>query len=112
MIDGDIPARGLWWLKAVAGEPGWYHIVGSTASTYAGYKPYAGDYGVRALGNLLASETGLATQYALEKAMSRGKLFTTPGDEVYKNQIVGVHSKSTDLVVRATFLKGKMVRVP
>lgn len=35
--DSTPPPRGLFWLKSIANEPGYYHIVGSTDSSYAGY---------------------------------------------------------------------------
>ncbi|MGD8588398.1 MAG: translational GTPase TypA, partial [Chromatiales bacterium] len=37
----------------------------------------------------------------------RGRLFASPGDEVYEGQIVGIHSRDNDLVVNP--LKGKQL---
>ena len=37
-------------------------------TTFAGYKPYAGDFGGRHRGNLLSHEQGVATAHGLEKA--------------------------------------------
>jgi len=68
-------------------------------ATFAGYKDYVGDLGGRERGSLLASEQGVATAYGLEKASSRGDLFSKPGDNVYENQIVGVHAYKGDLKV-------------
>lgn len=65
----------------------------------AGYKPYAGDFGGRTRGNLLSFETGTATPFALTKVQERGALFSAPGDEVYEDQIVGIHAKENDLKV-------------
>ena len=33
------------------------------------------------------------------KTQDRGAFFTSPGDEVYENQIVGIHAKAGDLKV-------------
>ena len=68
-------------------------------TTFAGYKPYAGDFGGRHRGNLLAHERGVATPHGLEKAQVRGALFSKPGDEVYEDQIVGIHANQGDLKV-------------
>ena len=68
-------------------------------TTFAGYKPYAGDFGGRNKGNLLSFETGTATPFAIMKTQDRGAFFTSPGDEVYENQIVGIHAKQQDLKV-------------
>jgi GTP-binding protein len=68
-------------------------------TTFAGYKPYAGDFGGRDRGNLLAHEAGTATPFSLTKVQERGALWTANGDEVYENQIVGIHSRPGDLKV-------------
>jgi GTP-binding protein len=66
-------------------------------STFAGYRPFAGEYGGRDRGNLLCHETGTANSHGLQKAQDRGILFPSPGDEVYEDQIVGIHAKPGDL---------------
>ena len=68
-------------------------------STFAGYKPYAGDFGGRTKGNLLSTETGTANNYGLDKSQSRGQLFAKHNDEVFKDQIIGIHSSAPDLAV-------------
>jgi GTP-binding protein len=68
-------------------------------STFAGYKPYAGDYGGRDRGNLLSHEQGTANSHGLMKAQDRGTLFPSPGEDVYEDQIVGIHSRPGDLKV-------------
>merc|ERR1711865_752709 len=68
-------------------------------TTFAGYKPYAGDFGGRNKGNLVSFEAGTATPFAITKGQDRGSFFTKPGDEVYEDQIVGIHSKENDLKV-------------
>merc|ERR1711918_89193 len=69
------------------------------SSTFLGYKPYAGDFGERDRGNLLSFEKGTATPFSIMKVQDRGAFFTSPGDEVYEDQIVGINSKSGDLKV-------------
>merc|ERR1712216_489453 len=68
-------------------------------SSFAGYKPYAGDFGGRDRGNLLSFEQGTATPFAITKTQDRGAFFTAPGDEVYEDQIVGINAKAGDLKV-------------
>jgi GTP-binding protein len=45
--------------------------------------------------------------FALYNLQERGRLFVSPGDEVYEGQIVGIHSRDNDLVVNP--LKGKQL---
>jgi GTP-binding protein len=68
-------------------------------STFAGYRPYAGDYGGRDRGNMLSHETGTANSYGLTNAQARGVLFPSPGEEVYEDQIIGINSRPGDLKV-------------
>lgn len=50
-------------------------------------------------GSLLAFADGPVTSFGLEGAQDRGKLFTAPGEEVYKGMIVGIHQRPGDLEV-------------
>ena len=50
-------------------------------------------------GALIATESGMATSYALESVQQRGKTFIKPGDQVYAGQIVGLRSQKDDLEV-------------
>ena len=50
-------------------------------------------------GALIATESGMATSYALESVQQRGKTFIKPGDQVYEGQIVGLRSQKDDLEV-------------
>ncbi len=65
---------------------------------FLGYFPWAGDIESRTRGSLVAYETGEATGYGLWNTQDRGKLFITPGTEVYEGMIVGESSKSGDIV--------------
>merc|ERR1719478_2128 len=96
-IQFEVPARGMNGVKSKLLSATRGLAVMST--TFAGYKPYAGDFGEREKGNLLSFETGTATPFAITKTQDRGAFFTSPGDEVYENQIVGIHAKKDDLKV-------------
>uniref|UniRef100_A0A7S0ZAP3 Tr-type G domain-containing protein n=1 Tax=Timspurckia oligopyrenoides TaxID=708627 RepID=A0A7S0ZAP3_9RHOD len=68
-------------------------------SLSAGYRPHVGDIFNRDNGSLVAHETGKVTTNGVENAQDRGKLFVSPGDEVYANQVVGIHQRPGDLKV-------------
>jgi len=96
-IQYEVPARGMAGVKSklLSASRG----MAVLSSTFAGYKPYAGDFGERSRGNLLSFEQGTATPFAIMKTQDRGSFFTAPGDEVYSDQIVGIHAKTGDLKV-------------
>jgi len=96
-ISYEIPARGMSGVKSklLSASRG----LAVMSSSFLGYKPYAGDFGGRDRGNLLSYETGTATPFSIMKTQDRGAFFTKPGDEVYEDQIVGIHAKSNDLKV-------------
>ena len=50
-------------------------------------------------GVLVANGSGKALGYALFNLQERGRLFIGHGDEVYEGGIVGLHTRSNDLVV-------------
>ena len=62
-----------------------------------GYRPASGRYRPERNGALIASETGVATAYALDAAQARGVLFVPPGAKVYQGMIVGLANKKADL---------------
>jgi GTP-binding protein len=63
------------------------------------WRPKAGEVETRTRGVLIAKEPGQTTAYALEALQERGQMFVGPGEEVYPGEIVGLHSRSNDLVV-------------
>jgi GTP-binding protein len=69
------------------------------------YGPYAGDIRHRRNGVLVSKSTCTTVAYALFNLQARGKLFHGPGVNVYEGQIIGEHSRDTDLVVNPA--KGK-----
>ena len=56
---------------------------------------------------MISNGQGKVLAFALFNLQERGKLFASPGDEVYEGQIVGIHSRDNDLVVNP--LKGKQL---
>ncbi|SDO74700.1 GTP-binding protein [Desulforhopalus singaporensis] len=79
--------------------------MGMMAYVFQEYGPYAGDIVNRVNGVLVVKEPCTAVAYALFNLQERGKLFVHPGEPLYQGQIVGEHSRSTDLVVNPA--KGK-----
>lgn len=70
-----------------------------TNSEFEGYAAWAGEMEHKDNGSLLAFQTGKATSYGLEAAQNRGRLIIRPGEEVYRNQICGIHQRPGDLSV-------------
>lgn len=56
-------------------------------------------------GVMISNVTGKVLGFALFNLQERGRLFASPGDEVYEGQIVGIHSRDNDLVVNPTKAK-------
>ena len=66
------------------------------------FQPWKGDIDKRQNGSIIASESGNAYAYALDKLQDRGRFFIEPQTDIYMGQIVGEHSKDGDLVVNLT----------
>ena len=105
-LDYVIPARGLIgfrseFLTATQGTGLLYHV-------FDHYGPVKmGDLGRRQNGVLVANGPGKSLAYALFNLQDRGRLFIGPGEEVYEGMIIGIHSRSNDLVVNP--LKAKQL---
>jgi len=99
----NIPTRGLLGYRSqfMTDTKG----MGMMAYVFNEYGPYAGDIINRVNGVLIVKEPCTAVAYALFNLQDRGKLFVHPGAPLYQGQIVGEHSRSTDLVVNPA--KGK-----
>jgi GTP-binding protein len=102
-LEFTIPSRGIIGinnaaLTASAGEA----II---AHRFLEFQPWKGDIDKRQNGSIIASESGNAFAYALDKLQDRGKFFIEPQTDVYGGQIVGEHSKEGDLVVNVTKAK-------
>lgn len=80
---------------------------GLFASRFLGYFP-AGDVVEKSRnGVLIASESGMATSYALDAIQKRGDTFIPPGEAVYEGQIIGLNRKQEDLEMNIA--KGKQL---
>jgi len=95
-----IPSRGIIGLNnaaltASAGEA----II---AHRFLEYQPWKGDIERRTNGSIVALETGTAFAYALNNLQARGRFFISPQEEVYAGQVVGEHTKDSDLPVNVT----------
>ncbi len=99
-----VPSRGLIgfqteFLSATSGSGLFYHV-------FDHYGPIKlGDIGRRINGVLISNTAGKALAFALFNLQERGRLFVGHGDEVYEGMIVGIHSRSNDLVVNPTKAK-------
>lgn len=72
---------------------------------FAEYGPFAGEITNRTNGVLISMENCTTVAYALFNLQNRGRLFLGPGVKIYKGQIVGEHSRNSDLTVNPA--KGK-----
>lgn len=103
-LDYIIPSRGLIgftnnFLTLTKG----YGIISHTFREYRPYKKL--ELGERQLGVLVATETGVATPYAIEHVEERGTLFIEPGVDVYEGMIVGENRYDIDLAVNVVTKK-------
>lgn len=64
-----------------------------------GYEPWVGDIDTRENGSLVCFETGQVTAYAVESTQQRGRMFVSPGAQVYEGQVIGIHQRAGDLKV-------------
>jgi GTP-binding protein len=105
-LDYIIPSRGLIgfqteFMTTTSGTGLIYHV-------FDHYGPAQhGGIAPRKNGVLISNGQGKVLGFALANLQERGRLFSTPGDEVYEGQIVGIHSRENDLVVNP--LKGKQL---
>ena len=102
-LEFDIPSRGIIGLRsnmltATAGEAIMSHRL-------RGFEPYVGDIEMRTNGSIIASETGTAYAYSIDKLQDRGKFFISPMEEVYMGQVIGEHTRSNDITVNVTKAK-------
>lgn len=63
------------------------------------YPASSSDIGQRIIGVLVATDTGTATNYALQQLEERGVMFIKPGTSVYEGMIVGENRYDHDLAV-------------
>jgi len=105
-LDYIMPARGLIgfrteFLTATQGT-------GLIYSVFDSYGPIKkGDYGSRNNGVLISNGKGKAVGFSIFNLQERGRMFVSHGDEVYEGMVIGIHSRTNDLVVNP--LKGKQL---
>ncbi len=102
-LEFSIPSRGIIGLRsnmltATAGEAIMTHRLKEFA-------PWMGDMESRTNGSIIASETGTAYAYSIDKLQDRGRFFISPMEQVYCGQVVGEHTRSNDITVNVTKAK-------
>ncbi|MBE6188932.1 MAG: translational GTPase TypA [Alistipes sp.] len=102
-LEFDIPSRGIIGLRsnmltATAGEAIMSHRL-------KGFEPYVGEIEMRTNGSIIASETGTAYAYSIDKLQDRGRFFISPMEEVYMGQVIGEHTRGNDITVNVTKAK-------
>jgi GTP-binding protein len=78
---------------------------GVTSHLFKEYGPWAGELVTRMTGTLVATEAGVTTGYALSAIQERGRLFVSPGEEVYEGMLVGENPRQEDIPVNAVKAK-------
>jgi GTP-binding protein len=99
-LEFTIPSRGIIGLNNAALTLSAGEAV--VAHRFLEFQTWKGDIEKRSNGSIIASESGNAYAYALDKLQDRGKFFLEPQTDIYMGQIVGEHSKEGDLVVNLT----------
>ena len=72
---------------------------GTLVRRFEKYEPHKGDIPQRVNGVVVAQEEGISTPYALSNISERATMFVGPGTKVYEGMIVGMNSRSDDMVV-------------
>ena len=102
-LEFDVPSRGIIGLRsnmltATAGEAIMTHRLKE-------FQPWMGEIEMRTNGSLIASETGTAYAYSIDKLQDRGRFFIAPMDEVYAGQVVGESTRQGDITINVTKAK-------
>ena len=103
ILQFTIPSRGIiglrnYLLTATAGEAIMSH-------RFVEFQPYKGDIPGRQNGSLISMEKGQSIPYSLSNLQDRGKFFVDPNVDIYEGQVIGEHSRASDLVVNVTKTK-------
>ena len=103
-MEATVPSRGLIgfrsaFLTMTSGT-------GIMTSSFSHYGPVKdGTVAKRQNGVLVSMVTGTCLAYALFSLQERGRLFAKPQLEVYEGMIIGINSRSDDMVVNPTKAK-------
>jgi len=103
LLEFQIPSRGIIGLRnnlltATAGEAIMSH-------RFLEFQPYKGEISGRLNGSLISMENGKSIPFSLSNLQDRGKFFVDPNVEIYEGQVVGEHSRASDLTVNITKTK-------
>ncbi|WP_041263674.1 translational GTPase TypA [Bernardetia litoralis] len=99
----EMPSRGIIGLRnqlltATAGEAIMYH-------RFKAFEPFKGEIKGRQSGSLISMELGSAIPYSINKLQDKGIFFVDQNEAIYEGQVVGEHTRGTDLVVNITKTK-------
>mgnify|MGYP004442537183 FL=1 len=75
------------------------HGEGTMVRRFEGFEPWKGEIPDRINGVAIAQEEGNCTPYAIFNIQERVQMFVEPGTHVYEGMIVGMNSRSDDMVV-------------
>lgn len=75
------------------------HGEGTMVRRFDRFSEYAGDIPQRTNGVAIAQEAGITTPYAIFSIAERVQMFVEPQTKVYEGMIVGMNSRSEDMVV-------------
>ena len=98
-----IPSRGIiglrnYLLTATAGEAIMSH-------RFVEFQPFKGEIAGRLNGSLISMENGKSIPFSLSNLQDRGKFFVDPNEDIYEGQVIGEHTRSSDLTVNVTKTK-------
>jgi len=98
-----IPSRGIiglrnYLLTATAGEAIMTH-------RFLEFQPYKGDIPGRINGSLISLEKGKSIPYSLNNLQDRGYFFVDSNEDIYEGQVIGEHTRGSDLNVNVTKTK-------
>jgi GTP-binding protein len=103
VLEFEIPSRGIiglrnYMLTATQGEAIMSH-------RFKEYQPMKGEIPGRNNGSLISMENGTAVAYSISNLQDRGRFFVEAMEEVYEGQVIGEHTRDSDLVVNVTKTK-------
>ena len=103
LLKFQIPSRGIiglrnYLLTATAGEAIMTH-------RFLEFQPLKGAIPGRLSGSLISLEKGKSIPYSLNNLQDRGIFFVAPNEDIYEGQVIGEHTRGSDLNVNVTKTK-------